>query len=280
MKRIHTSDWDRDNLASLRGGCANCHGLCCAALYFSKLDGFPEDKAAGTPCRHLAPDFGCNVHPLLADMGLRGCMAYDCFGAGQLVASGIYSGCDFLSSPQLAMQIFSVFHKVCGLRQMLWYLTEAKFVIAAAVMHDEISTLIAENERITQLSPEEILAFPTDPYKTAVDTVLKKTSETVRSSISGSHKRKKSYDLIGKNFKGAVLHGEDFSMSLLIGANFKNCVLYGANFLGADIRGADFSGADLRECLFLTEWQLNSANGSLATQIPDSLCLPDSWKNR
>lgn len=38
---------------SLKIDCKNCFGFCCTALYFSKSDGFPNDKQAGKPCINL-----------------------------------------------------------------------------------------------------------------------------------------------------------------------------------------------------------------------------------
>ena len=34
----------------LAADCSRCCGLCCTALYFSKAEGFPDDKGARIPC--------------------------------------------------------------------------------------------------------------------------------------------------------------------------------------------------------------------------------------
>ncbi len=67
----------------LRVNCKKCFGLCCIALYFSASEGFPTNKDAGKPCINLKSDFTCSVHQNLRNKGLKGCTAYDCFGAGQ-----------------------------------------------------------------------------------------------------------------------------------------------------------------------------------------------------
>ena len=69
----------------LRVDCKKCFGLCCIALYFSASEGFPTNKDAGKPCINLQSDFTCSVHQNLRKKGLKGCTAYDCFGAGQKV---------------------------------------------------------------------------------------------------------------------------------------------------------------------------------------------------
>ena len=79
--RIHTGTPPPALRRRLRPDCQSCCGLCCVALYFAKADGFPADKAAGTPCRQLTDDFRCALHDELAARGLHGCAAYDCLGA-------------------------------------------------------------------------------------------------------------------------------------------------------------------------------------------------------
>lgn len=64
----------------LAADCSRCCGLCCTALYFSKAEGFPDDKEAGIPCAHLCEDFSCEVHSSLSGRRLKGCINYDCFG--------------------------------------------------------------------------------------------------------------------------------------------------------------------------------------------------------
>jgi uncharacterized protein YjbI with pentapeptide repeats len=76
----------------LRVDSEKCFGLCCVALYFSASEGFPTNKEAGKPCVNLKPDFTCSVHKSLIDNGLKGCTAYDCFGAGQKVAQVTLKG--------------------------------------------------------------------------------------------------------------------------------------------------------------------------------------------
>lgn len=105
--------------------CAGCKGLCCRELFFSKSDGFPADKPAGKPCAYLMPDFRCGIHNELEARGMKGCMAYDCFGAGQAAAQ---SGGDF--------------HRMFRLRQMLWYLLEAADHSSDDVMLQRIHGLI------------------------------------------------------------------------------------------------------------------------------------------
>ena len=68
---------NKDIYKELKIDCEKCFGFSCIALYFSKTDGFPEDKESGKPCINLQSDFKCKVHRDLRKKGLKGCTAYD-----------------------------------------------------------------------------------------------------------------------------------------------------------------------------------------------------------
>ncbi|CAK7074000.1 MAG: hypothetical protein DELT_03186 [Desulfovibrio sp.] len=251
----------------LNSDCGACSGLCCAALFFAKADGFPEDKNMGTPCVNLQRDFRCAVHGSLAERGLHGCMAYDCFGAGQKVTA-LFGGDTWRNRPSRAGEIFEAFLTVRMMNQMLWYLCEAWRIEPSA----EIRALIAENEEAAR--GPEVAAFDVYGYKARVDRVLKRITGEVRKTANG---KRADADCIGKSFRGRNLYGTDFSMSLLIAADFEGCALGKANFLGADMRGANIRGADLSQSLFLTQIQVNAADGDHATKLPPGLSVPTGW---
>lgn len=255
--------------------CTHCSGLCCVALYFAKSEGFPTDKPSGTPCKNLMSDFRCSIHSKLISTKMKGCLAYDCFGAGQKVTQEIYHGTDWRSTPEIANQIFEVFLIVFQLHQMLWYLLEASTIISTKELKIDIDALILENEQITNRSPEEILAFNLDHYKLKVNNILKKISKLIATE---STENKRSYDFIGHNFKKENLNNKDFSMALLIAANLEGCSLRGTNFLGSDLRDTNIKNTDLSESIFLTQMQINSAIGNHNTKLPGLLVYPIAWQ--
>lgn len=275
--KIHTKNDTGILLQSLACDCANCCGLCCVALYFAKAEGFPCDKPAGKPCANLLPDFRCDVHAALAQRKLKGCIAYDCFGAGQKVSQTVYGGTSWRQNPQQASQMFDVFLIVRQLHQMLWYLVEASSLVPAQELRPDIGALIFENTRMTQLSPEEIIKLDVGAYRTQVNNVLKKAGQLVLAAANKAGAARRSTDYIGKNFKKANLDGTDFSMCLLIAANLERCSLRAANFLGADLRDANLSDANLSESIFLTQQQINTAKGNRATRLPPMLTMPCGW---
>ena len=115
--------------STLKIDCEKCSGLCCVALYCMKTDGFPANKEAGTPCKNLMSDFRCAIHSNLVSKNMRGCLAYDCFGAGQKTTQVCYPNRDWKTNPEQANEIFHVFLIVFQLHQMLWYLIEASSFI-------------------------------------------------------------------------------------------------------------------------------------------------------
>lgn len=277
IESIHKENLYDNLLKKLSIDCKNCCGLCCVALYFAKTEGFPKDKVPGKPCENLMPDFRCAIHSKLINNKLKGCLAYDCFGAGQAVTQSIYQGKDWKTAPEIAQQMFNVFITVWHLHQMLWYLIEASTITFADDQNADISKLILENEEMTRLCPEDILALDIDNYRARVNQVLKKTCELVSAGMNCRDHGVKSKDFIGKNFKRSNLNGKDFSMALLIAANLEGCSLNGANFLGADLRDANIKNTDLSECVFLTQAQVNAAKGNRNTKLPIWITYPTSW---
>lgn len=274
--QIHENSIHDDVFKALQIDCSHCSGLCCTALFFSKTDGFPEDKIAGKPCMNLQKDFSCKIHKDLMRKKMKGCIGYDCFGAGQAVTTSIYKGGTWLSLPEKAQQMFDVFRIVFRLHQMRWFLAEARTITLAKELWSMIDRLIEKNINICAGPPEIILEFDLNTYKEQVNDVLRKVGALVKSNFRGQSLNRHG-DYLGKDFSNKSLEGVDLSMMLLIAANFSGSSLVGTNFLGADIRNSNFENADLREAIFLTQMQINSAHGNANTLLPAYLLRPDSW---
>src|SRR5664280_3107882 len=101
------ADARSDHNPDLRPDCAKCAGLCCVAPAFAVSADFAISKPAGRPCPNLQPDFRCGIHPRLREMGFRGCVAYDCFGAGQRVTQTTLTGSDWRTRPETARRVFA-----------------------------------------------------------------------------------------------------------------------------------------------------------------------------
>lgn len=271
--------------SNLRADCKNCFGFCCVALYFSASEGFPVNKDAGIPCINLQSDFRCSVHKTLKSLGLKGCIAYDCFGAGQKVAQVTYGGHDWRQVPEAAQQMYEAFLIMHQIHEMLWYLTEALRLKPALNIQDELNSMLIETEKLTLLSADSLLKLDTTAHRFKVNTLLRQTSELIRNKFRDeqktSSKRQKTLgqgrDFIGKNLTKTNLRGENLSGAYLIAANLRGADLSGTDLIGADLRDTDLRGANLTNSIFLTQGQINTAKGDSETKLPISLTPPMHW---
>ncbi|MCY6372197.1 pentapeptide repeat-containing protein [Clostridium ganghwense] len=269
----------------LRVDCEKCFGLCCVALYFSASEGFPTNKEAGKPCINLQSEFTCAVHKNLRNKGLKGCTAYDCFGAGQKVAQVTCGGHDWRQNPKYAKKMFEAFLIMRQLHEMLWYLTQAFILQTNHSIKDEINSLLENTERLTLLDIDSLLGLDVEAHRTKVNMLLKNTSELVRTKArSGKNTRSKNcntnsrrLDYFGADLRKTNLRGADLRGACLIAANLRGVDLSGADLIGADLRDTDLSGANLTNSIFLTQAQINTAKGNSHTKLPIMLVRPLYW---
>jgi uncharacterized protein YjbI with pentapeptide repeats len=264
--------------AELRGDCERCFGLCCVALPFTRSADFAVNKDAGTPCANLREDSRCGIHARLRTEGFTGCTVYDCFGAGQQVSQVTFGGQDWRTAPPgRARRMFEVFPVVRHLHELLWYLTEALTLPAARPVHADVRRLLAETERLTAATPEELAALDLAAHRQRANVLLLRTSELMRAGTRGKKKNRRGADLMGARLKGADLRGADLRGAYLIAADLTGADLRGADLIGADLRDADLTDADLTGAFFLTQPQLTAARGSAGTKLPGSLSRPVHW---
>jgi hypothetical protein len=248
---------------SLRADCSRCAGLCCVIPAFAASADFAVDKPAGTPCRNLGADFRCGIHGELRERGFRGCTVYDCFGAGQHVVA---------RAPEHAPAVFPV---VRLLHELLWYLDDALTRPQAAELHGELRALRAETRSLADDSVAALTALDGEAHRGRVAIRLRNVSELVRAgagAFSGAGR-----DLLGADLTRRDLRRADLRGALLIGARLNGTVLDRADVIGADLRAADVRGADLRGALYLTQFQVNAADGDVATRLPAGFDRPAHW---
>jgi uncharacterized protein YjbI with pentapeptide repeats len=267
---------DRDRLR-LRADCERCCGLCCVAPAFSNSADFAIDKDPGQACPHLQSDFRCGIHQSLRPAGFPGCVVYDCFGAGQKVTQVTFAGRGWRRAPQRAKRIFETFMIMRRLHELLWYLTEAVTMRPARALHGELGVAIEGTERLTRCGAEAFHDLDVSPLERVVGALLWRTSRLVRGTA-----RRRTIDHAGADLSGADLHGADLRRAdlrgaCLIGADLRGADLRMADFIGADLRAVDLRGADLRDSIFLTQSQLEAANGDADTRVPPSLDRPAHW---
>lgn len=272
------TDQGTDLGTDLRADCANCFGLCCVALPFTASADFAVDKPAGRPCHNLLADSRCGIHPRLREEGYAGCVAFDCFGAGQKVSTVTFGGRDWRGDPELAERMFDAFAVMRQLHEVLRYLAEALRLDAARPVHDELRRAASELRRATLGDVERLLALDVAALRARVNPLLLRASELARSSVPGRKPDHRGADLTGARLRGAHLRGASLRGASLLAADLTGADLRVADFTGADLRGADLSGADLRGALFLTGPQLRAAGGNAATRLPRGTDRPAHWR--
>lgn len=79
-------------IPDLRPDCSACAALCCVVFAFDRSESFAIDKAAGEVCPNLDDCGKCGVFEDRDRLGFRGCISYDCHGAGQVVTQEVFKG--------------------------------------------------------------------------------------------------------------------------------------------------------------------------------------------
>ena len=261
----------------LRADCDRCFGLCCVAPAFAASADFAIDKPAGVPCPHLSAGCRCTIHDELRPRGFRGCAAYDCFGAGQKVAQLTFGGRSWRHDRTLAKPMFAVFEVMRQLHELLWLLSEAIRLDPGDALNTQLAEASAEVDGVTRSAAEDVLGYDLGPIRVAVAGLLTETSALVRAGVPGAHVDHRGADLMGANLRGADLAASNLAGAYLIGADLRHADLRVADFRGADLRAADLRGADMSGALFLTQSQLDAANGDGETKLPPRSHRPRHW---
>lgn len=267
--------------AGLRASCGDCFALCCTAFGFQRSSDFPIDKPAGTPCRNLADDFSCTIHQALRPRGFTGCTTFDCFGAGQYVSQVLFDGTSWVDEPDSKPEMFRAFAVARQLHEMLWYLAEAVSRSTALGSAEAPTVLRDRVQQILDGELADVLAVDVESLRSEVRSVLIDVSAEARGGYPAGGEAAgdlhPSADLAGRDLRSRVLVGADLRGAVLIAADLRGCDLSGVDLLGADLRDARLGGADLSNALFLTQPQVNAAQGDASTVLPDDLDHPGNW---
>ncbi|WP_460511263.1 pentapeptide repeat-containing protein [Frigoribacterium salinisoli] len=269
----------------LGADCANCFGLCCVALAFSRSVDFPVDKPAGEPCTNLDPHDACRIHPELRDRGWKGCTVFDCSGAGQKVSRHTFAGRSWRDDAETQRAMFATFPVVRRLHELLRYLDEA---ITLVEPHADASEWRDAFEHVRALSDgtqEALVTLDVDAEYGAARDLLLRASEIARGGVGpggdegaagrgargrggrggrgaeaaagegraahGAQGRTGSSGRGGKGGRGGRGGGGRTVPgpgSDLLGADLSGADLRGATLRGSVAIAADLSGADLRRC--------------------------------
>ena len=237
-------------LPVLHAQCDRCAGLCCVLLPYSRDDGFGADKPGGVPCHHLDTRDLCSIHDRLSTSGWKGCVRFDCLGAGQQVTQVTYGGRGWREQSNLA-EMGAVLSTVRQLHEVLALLESARTHRAGAAHADTVTALVEEVLVLTALDPDGVLAVDPDDVRDRVRPVLDAVTAEARAAWPDALDL--SYaDLMGADLRDTDLRGARLRGALLVGADLRGTDLTDADLLGADVRDADVRGARLDDVVLLT----------------------------
>ncbi len=268
----------------LRADCSSCAGLCCVALAFSRSAGFGFDKQTGEPCINLQTDFGCRIHAELRPRGFPGCTVFDCGGAGQKVTQITFGGRTWREDPESSEMMFATFQVMRPLQELLWYLDDARRRPSARPVLAELDRDFRAIDHATRQGPDQVMATDIAAWREQIRPLLGRASELVRAEAQRGRSASRTNsqvrpgaDLTGIDLGGQDLRGADLRGAQLIRTRLAGADLRGADVIGADFRDADLSGADLSDSLYLTQFQVSSADGDRQTKLSPRLSRPDHW---
>lgn len=267
---------------SLQADCQSCFGLCCTALNIVASSDFAINKPAGTPCPNLQDNYSCHIHSQLRETGFKGCTVFDCLGAGQQVSQVTFHGQDWRQSREHADKMFRVFPIMEQLYEMIAYVAEALSYQVDNMLYEQLIAQLKHLQQTIAQDADTLLALDMVAIRMPINALLLQTSEQIRQhSVKGKASRnlnQRGADWMGKNLKGKDLRATDLRGSYLIAANLQDANLQGVDFIGADLRDTNLRGADLSTSLFLTQMQINAAQGDRSTKLPSYIKRPAHWQ--
>jgi len=263
VKLSQVREDDRVPPLELAADCTRCHALCCVLLPYRREGGFGADKPGGVACHHLLADDRCEIHADLSELGWPGCVAFDCFGAGQQVTQVTYAGAswrDLAGEGELG-EMAAVLSTLRRVHEMLLHLAE----VAERSPDPAADALASRLLSLRDSTPVEILTADLDELQDECGDLLGAASLRVRRPAGPdlTHADLAGHDLRRRDLRAASLRG-----ALLLGADLRGVAFGPADLLGADLRGADLRGADLADALFLTGPQLAGARTDESTVRP------------
>ena len=259
-------------ITDLHADCSRCAALCCVLLPFRREGGFGADKAGGVACANLLADDRCGIHDRLGESGWTGCVAFDCFGAGQFVTERTYAGRSWRGGSADVGEMGAVLTVQRLLHEMLHHLAE----VDLRAPDPEAAGLAERVNGLRALDPEALLGIDLDELHDEVGRSLRSASLRIRTPAG----TELAYaDLAGADLRDRDLCNADLRGATLIGADLRGQALRGADLLGADLRGADLRATDLADALFVTAAQLGGSRGDRTTTIAAWLRRPERWES-
>lgn len=158
----------------LRPDCANCAALCCVVFAFDESESFAIDKAAGEVCPNLSDCGGCEIFSDRETLGFRGCISYDCHGAGQVVTQEVFKGRSWRDDATLTERMGAALSVLRQIHEQLLLLETAEKLPLEAEERNQLADLKASLSPATSWTEEGLRDYP-----------LESTIRRVRAFLTG-----------------------------------------------------------------------------------------------
>lgn len=166
----------------LQADCARCAALCCVAFAFDRSESFAADKAANVPCANLDGGHGCRIHARLATSGFGGCVAFDCYGAGQVVTQEMFGGRSWRDDPALLPAMGEAFRILRRVHELRLLLGEAATLPLSSAEQEAIAGFKRGLEPVGGWTPTALAALPIDAVVGNVHVFLRGLAGAKRSA--------------------------------------------------------------------------------------------------
>jgi hypothetical protein len=167
----------------LRADCARCAALCCVATTFDRSPDFACSKAAGVPCLHLGSHHRCTVHADRVALGFSGCLAYDCYGAGQFVTQALLAGGSWRGRAD-APRLFAAFLRLVELHELLATLDLALGLEGAAPLRPALQSQLLHLQALRSGELAQLAALDLRSERRAAEALLVELRALVRRAPS------------------------------------------------------------------------------------------------
>jgi hypothetical protein len=168
---------------TLRADCGRCAALCCVALAFDQGALFGFDKPAGRPCPHLSRPGRCTIHAQRSQRGFAGCVAYDCYGAGQRVTQELFGGRSWQAEPHLLPSMLEAFRAMRHAHELLVLLEAAARLPLRAGERERLEELRAELEPASGWSSASLAELERSSLSHDVARYLRALAGTARRAL-------------------------------------------------------------------------------------------------
>lgn len=131
------------------------------ALAFDEGEMFGHDKPAGLPC-HRLDRMSCSIHEDLEVKGYRGCVAFECLGAGQRVTA-MFSE-NWRRDPALTTPMMNAFRAMRSVQELHQMMLAAR---ALPLPDEKLGELTAWGETLegAKTDIESLTSFDTKPAR-------------------------------------------------------------------------------------------------------------------